>query len=334
MRDFRTSIRPSGARRRELLIGAASALLVPTAARAQAFPSRPLRVIAAGSAGATADLVARLVAEPLARQLGQTAIVEPAPGAAGAIAVNHLLQAPHDGHTLLVAVNSLVSEIPHIVKLRIDMRKELRPIAELARGGLVLVGHPSFPASNLAGLIAYVKANPGKVNVASYSAGTLSHVLGLLLNQAAGIDLTHVGYKGSSPALADVMGNHVPLMFDGIGTSLPLIKGGKIKAFAVSTPKRSPVLPDVPTFTELGYPQLEALGWMGLWCTPDVPAVAQARVREAALKVLAQPAVRERLLELGFDLGLPRSVDEIQAGLQADYERVGAVLKSIGFKPE
>ena len=329
-----TTLPLSGATRRTMMIGTASTLLLPAAAHAQAFPGKPLRVIAAGPAGATADLVARLITDPLARELGQAAIVDPKPGAAGAIAVNDLMQAPHDGHTLLVAVNSLVSEIPHIVKLRVDMRREIRPIAELARGGLVLVGHPSFPANNLAELVAYVKANPGKVNVASYSAGTLSHVLGLLLNQAAGIDLTHVGYKGSSPALADVMGNHVPLMFDGIGTSLPLIRSGKIKAFAVSTPRRSPVLPDVPTFTELGYPKLEALGWMGLWCTPDVPAAAQARVREAALKVLAQPAVRERLLELGFDVGLPRSVDEIQAGLQADYERVGAVLNSIGFKPE
>jgi tripartite-type tricarboxylate transporter receptor subunit TctC len=320
--------------RRQLIAAAALSTVAPLRALAQAFPSKPMRVIAAGPAGATADLIARLVTEPLAKQLAQTAIVEPKPGAAGAIAVNDLLQAPRDGHTLLVAVNSLVSEIPHIVKLKVDMRQALRPVAELARGGLVLVGNPSFPAKNLKELIAHVKANPGKVNYASYSAGTLSHVLGLLLNKEAGIDLMHVGYKGSTPALTDVMGNHVPLMFDGIGTSLPLIKSGKIRAFAVSTPKRSPVLPDVPTFTELGFPKLEALGWMGLWCTPDVPASVQSRLREATLKVLTQPAVRERLLELGFDVGAARSVDDIVAGLKADYDRVGAVLQSIGFKPE
>jgi tripartite-type tricarboxylate transporter receptor subunit TctC len=291
-------------------------------------------VIVAGPAGANADIVARLVTEPLAKELGQTAIVEPKPGAAGAIAVNDLLQSPQDGHTLLVAVNALVSEVPHMVKLKIDMQQSLRPIAELARGGLVLVGNPSFPANNLKDLIAYVKAHPGKVNVASYSPGSLSHVLGLLLNQAAGTDLTHVGYKGSTPALTDVMGNHVPLMFDAIPTSLPLIKSGKIKAFAVSLPKRSTALPDVPTFTELGYPKLEALAWMGLWCTPSVPAGVQARVREATLKVLTQPAVRERLLELGFDVGAARGVDDIVAGLKADHDRVGAVLQSIGFKPE
>ncbi|HSW25349.1 MAG TPA: tripartite tricarboxylate transporter substrate binding protein, partial [Burkholderiaceae bacterium] len=238
-----TSI-PSSKRRR-LLAAAALTALVPLRLRAQGFPSKPLRVIVAGPAGANADIVARLVTEPLAKELGQTAIVEPKPGAAGAIAVNDLLQSPQDGHTLLVAVNALVSEVPHMVKLKIDMQQSLRPIAELARGGLVLVGNPSFPANNLKDLIAYVKANPGKVNVASYSPGSLSHVLGLLLNQAAGTDLTHVGYKGSTPALTDVMGNHVPLMFDAIPTSLPLIKSGKIKAFAVSLPKRSTALPDV-----------------------------------------------------------------------------------------
>jgi tripartite-type tricarboxylate transporter receptor subunit TctC len=320
-------------RRRQVLLAATLAGCA-AGSWAQGASGKPLRLIAAGPAGATADLIARLIAEPLGRELGQTALVDPKPGAAGAIAVNDLMQSPRDGQTLMVAVNSLVSEIPHIVKLRIDMAKEIRPLAELARGGLVLVGNPAVPAKTLAELVGYVKANPGKVNVASYSAGTLSHVLGLMLNQAAGIDLTHVGYKGSSPALADVMGGHVPLMFDGIATSLPLIRAGKLKAFAVSTPRRSPVLPDVPTFTELGYPKLEALAWMGLWCTPDVPAAAQARIREATLKVLATPAVRDRLLELGFDVGAPRSVADMTAGLKADYDRVGAVLQSIGFKPE
>ena len=319
--------------RRHLL---AAAALSPIAAPAWSQPSsgKAMRIVAAGPAGATADIIARLIADPLGKELSQSVIVEPKPGAAGAIAVNDLMQSPRDGGTLMVAVNSLVSEIPHIVKLRIDMGKEIKPLAELARGGLVLVGNPSFPASNLAELVAYVKAHPGKVNVASYSPGTLSHVLGLLLNQAAGIDLTHIGYKGSTPALTDVMGGHVPLMFDGIGTSLPMIKAGKLKAFAVSSPRRSPVLPDVPTFTELGYPKLEALAWMGLWCTPDVPAATQARVRAATLEVLAMPAVRDRLLELGFDVGTPRSVDEMTAGLKADHDRVGAVLQSIGFKAE
>ena len=315
---------PTSTRRAVLLAAAALSLAgLPLTGLAQAWPAKPIRLVVAGPAGGSADLVARLVAEPLARELGQPVVVDNKPGAAGAIAVGELLQAQHDGHTLMVGVNSLVSEIPHIVKLRWDMGKAIVPVAELARGGLVLVGHPTVPAKDLKELVAYAKANPGKVNYASYSPGTLSHVQGLLLNQAAGIDLVHVGYKGSTPALADVMGNHVPLMFDGLATSLPLIKGGKIKAFAVSTPRRAPQLPDVPTFRELGYPQLDALAWMGLWAAPDVPAAVQARLRAATLKVLADGGLRNRMLDTGFEAGATRSQDEMAAGLKADYDRYG-----------
>jgi tripartite-type tricarboxylate transporter receptor subunit TctC len=320
--------------RRGLVSAAALLSVAPGLALAQTWPTKPIRLVVAGPAGGSADLVARLISEALARELGQPVVVDNKPGAAGAIAIGDLLQQQRDGHTLLVGVNSLVSEIPHIVKLRWDMFKEIRPVAELARSGLVLVGHPSVPANNLKELIAYAKANPGKLNYASYSPGTLSHVLGLLLNQAAGIQMTHVAYKGSTPALTDVMGNHVPLMFDALATSLPLIKSGKIKAFAVSSPKRVPQLPDVPTFHESGFPQLDALAWMGLWTTPDVPAPVQARVREATLKVLADKALATKMLDTGFEVGQPRSVDDMAKGLKADYERVGGVLQSIGFKPE
>ena len=315
-------------------LAACAVLLFCTPAAAQPWPTKPVRIIAAGTAGGTADIVARLLADALTKELGQPVIVEPKPGAGGAIAVTDLLQAPRDGYTVLVGVNSLVSEIPHIVKLRIDMGKEIKPLAELARSGLVMVGTPSLPAKTFSEVVAYVKAKPGKVNYASYTPGTLSHIMGLQLNKAAGIDMTHVGYKGSTPALADVMGGHVQLMFDGMATSLPLIKSGKIKAFAVSSPARTPVLPDVPTFTELGYPQLEAVAWMGLWTTPDVPAFVQARLRDATLKVLAQPQMRERLKDIGFEVGQPRSSDEMSKSLRADYERVGAMLKAINFKPE
>ena len=137
-----------------------------------------------------------------------------------------------------------------------------------------------------------------------------------------------------SPALTDVMGGHVPLMFDSMVTSLPLIKAGKIRAFAVSSPRRSPLLPDVPTFTELGYPQLESVSWMGLWVKPDMPAAIQAQVRDAVLEILAQPAVHARMLELGFEIGATRSPEELSKSLAADHRRVGEVLHAIGFKPE
>lgn len=329
-------LEPSAALPRRTLLGAAAGALLagPLQARAQAWPGKPIRIIVAGAAGANADIIARLVGEPMVKALGATAIIEPKPGGAGAIAVGDLAQAPRDGHTLLVGVNALVSEIPHIIRLKIDMAKELRPLAELARAGLVLAANPAFPAKNLGELVAYVKAHPQQVNVANYSPGGLGHVLTLLLNQAAGIDLGAVGYKGSTPGLTDVIGGHVPLMFDAIPSSLPYLKSGRLKAFAVSLPRRSALLPEVPTFTELGYAKLEALAWMGLWCAPEVPAAVQAKVREAALQVLAQPAIRERMLEIGFEPGQSRSIDEMIAGLRADHERMGAVLESIGFKPE
>ncbi|MGJ7512038.1 Bug family tripartite tricarboxylate transporter substrate binding protein [Variovorax sp. GT1P44] len=323
-------------RRRHLgaTLAAILAVLAVPAARAQALPGKPLRIIAAGPAGGSLDLVSRLLAQGLQKELDRPVIVEPKPGGGGVLAVNDLMQSPHDGSTVLVSLNAMVSEIPHVVKLRIDMFKEVKPLAELSRAGLVMVGTPSLPAKNLAQVVAYVKANPGKVSYASYSAGTVSHVMGLQLNKAAGIDMVHVAYKGTPPALADVMGGHVQLMFAGITNSLPLIKGGKIVPFAVSLPQRSPMLPNVPNFTELGYPQLEAVGWNGLWVTPDMPAEMQNRLREAALKVMAQPATLERLKDLGLEPGQPRTPDELAKALRTDYDRIGAVLKSIDFKPE
>jgi tripartite-type tricarboxylate transporter receptor subunit TctC len=317
---------------RNALAMCAGLLLFCMPAAAQPWPTKTVRIIAAGTPGGTADIVSRLLADGLSKEFGHPVIVEPKPGAAGSIAVNELLHSPRDGYTVLVAVNSVVSEIPHVVKLRIDMAKEIKPLAELTRSGLVMVGTPSFPATTLAEVVAYVKANPGKVNYASYTAGTMSHLMGLQLNKAASIDMTHVGYNGSTPALVDVMAGHVSLMFDGIATSLPLIKAGKIKAFAISSPTRAPSLPDIPTFTELGYPQLEALAWMGLWTTPDIPAAVQARLREATLKALTLPQLRERLRGNGFEIGQPRTPDEMSKSLQADYERVGAMLRAINFK--
>ena len=322
------------ARLASLAFGAALTFTAASA-HAQQWPQKTLRIVVAGPAGGSADIIARLLADNLGKELGQTVIVDPKPGAGGMLAVSDLSQSPHDGHTLLVAVNSLVSEVPHVMKLRVDMTREVKPVAELARSGLVLVGTPSLPAKDLGQLVAYVKSNPGKVNYASYSAGTVSHVLGLQLNKAAGIDMTHVGYKGSTPALTDVMGGHVPLMFDGLATSIPLINAGKVRAFAVSTPKRSPLLPQVPTFAELGYPQLEAVAWMGLWIKPDVPLPVQARLREAVLKAMAQPSVRDRLQEVGFETaGNGRTPDELTKVLAVDYERVGKLLQEVGFKPE
>jgi tripartite-type tricarboxylate transporter receptor subunit TctC len=161
----------------------------------------------------------------------------------------------------------------------------------------------------------------------------MSHILGLQLARAAGIDLVHVGYRGSSPALVDVMAGHVPLMFDALPSSLPLLRAGKIKALGISTPARSPHLPQVPTFTELGFPALEGVPWLGLWVAVGEAPAEQARLRELALDVMSRGQMRGRLAQLGFEQGRPRTSAELRQALHAESVRVGGVLASIGFKP-
>lgn len=322
---------------RRLVLGAiagACLLGLAPAALAQAFPSKPVRIVIGAPPGGTSDVVARLLADGMNKEWGQAVIVDAKPGGAGTIGINELLSAAADGHTLMVGPSAAVTEIPHVIKVRYDPFKDLKPLVNLGGGGLVLVGHASLPAKNVAEVVSYAKANAGKVSYASYSAGTISHTMGLALNKAAGIDLNHVPYKGSPPALQDVMGGHVALMFDGPATSIPMIKGGKLKAIAISGPKRNPALPDVPTFAEQGYPSIDDVAMMVLWIKPDVPEAVQAKIRETALKVLAQPAAKARLLEFGFDQGSGAAPDALTQALRTAYEKQGATLRALGVKPQ
>ena len=315
-------------------IAGAALLAAAPATMAQAWPTKPVRIVIGAPPGGTADIVARLLAEGLQKEWGQPVIVEPKPGAAGMIAMQDFLGQPADGYTLLVSVNALVTEIPHVIKVRFDPFKDIKPLADLSRSGLVFVGNATLPAKNVPEVVAYVKANPGKVSYASYSAGTISHTMGLELNKAAGIDLNHVPYKGSPPALQDVAGGHVALMFDGPATSIPMIKGGKIKAFAVSGPKRNPALPDVPTFAEQGYPMLQEVAWMGLWIKPGVPEELQNKIRQATLKVMAQPAVQARLTDMGSDAGSGATPAELAKSLREASDKQGATLRALGVNPQ
>lgn len=322
---------------RRLVLGAvagACLLGMANAALAQAFPSKPVRIVIGAPPGGTSDVVARLLADGMNKEWGQAVIVDAKPGGAGTIGINELLSAAADGHTLMVGPSAAVTEIPHVIKVRYDPFKDLKPLVDLGGGGLVLVGHASLPAKNVAEVVSYAKANAGKVSYASYSAGTISHTMGLALNKAAGIDLNHVPYKGSPPALQDVMGGHVALMFDGPATSIPMIKGGKLKAIAISGPKRNPALPDVPTFAEQGYPSIDDVAMMVLWIKPDVPEAVQAKIRETALKVLAQASAKARLLEFGFDQGSGAAPDALTQALRTAYEKQGATLRALGVKPQ
>lgn len=299
-----------------------------------AWPSRPLRLLVPAPAGGATDVIARSLADALQKSLGQPVVVDNRPGAGGIVAVEALLSAPRDGHSFVLSANSLVMEVPHSIKLRYDVFKDLAPVAELARVPLVLVTNPALPVRNVAEMAAYVKAHPGKVSYASYSPGTLSHIKGAQFNKIIGADMVHVGYKGSPPALQELMGGQVQFMFDGMGTSVPLVKAGKLRPLAVTSATRSPLLPDVPTLAELGYPAMTQTMGTGLWSTPDVPAAVRNQLRAEIMKALGVPALREQLSALAMEPGNTRQTsEEFGTVLKQEYERTGQLLKSIDYKP-
>lgn len=317
-----------------LLTASVSLLPVAQAAHAAEWPAKPVRILVGAPPGGTADILARLFAHELQRPLGQPVIVDYKAGAAGTIGVHGLLSAPRDGYTFLLIQKGIAAEVPHVMKVTYDPFKDLVPVAQLTRQGLVLVGKPSLPAKNLAELIAYIKANPGKIDYANYGAGLRGQTIGVQFNRLAGLTTGAVSYKGSPPALQDVMGGHVPLMFDGPATSLPFIKSGQLRAFAIAYPKRIAALPDVPTFAELGYPDLKEVSWMGLWSAPGVPPAVVAKMREATLKAMQSPDVRKKIEDLGMEIGSTATSEELSRDVRESYERQGKLLRSIHFTPD
>ncbi|WP_304349898.1 tripartite tricarboxylate transporter substrate binding protein [Comamonas testosteroni] len=313
-----------------------SAATMPLTANAQQalWPVKPLRLVVGGPAGGNADSLARLLADGMQKQLGKPVIVESKPGAAGVLAVNDLLANGKDAHTFLLIQGGIVSETPLAYKVSYQPFKDLKPLAQLSRNGLVLIANKDFPANNLQQLADYGKKQSDGLDFASYATGMRGHTSGMLLGQLLNIKMKHLGYKGSPPALSDLMGGHVPLMMDGLTTALPLIKAGKVKPLAVNYPTRMVQLPDVPTFKELGYPQLSEVSWFGVWSRPDIPADVQARVRAIALQYFKQPQVEARLRDMGMEPGTDATPEALMSELQKAFQRQQALLKSIDYQPQ
>ncbi|WKL14709.1 tripartite tricarboxylate transporter substrate binding protein [Comamonas testosteroni] len=313
-----------------------SAATMPLTANAQQalWPVKPLRLVVGGPAGGNADSLARLLADGMQKQLGKPVIVESKPGAAGVLAVNDLLANGKDAHTFLLIQGGIVSETPLAYKVSYQPFKDLKPLAQLSRNGLVLIANKDFPPSNLQQLADYGKKQSDGLDFASYATGMRGHTSGMLLGQLLNIKMKHLGYKGSPPALSDLMGGHVPLMMDGLTTALPLIKAGKVKPLAVNYPTRMVQLPDVPTFKELDYPQLSEVSWFGVWSRPDIPADVQARVRAIALQYFKQPQVEARLRDMGMEPGTDATPEALMSELQKAFQRQQALLKSIDYQPQ
>jgi tripartite-type tricarboxylate transporter receptor subunit TctC len=302
------------------------------ASSAWAWTDKPVRLLVPAPAGGTMDVIARLVGDQLAADIGQPVVIDNKPGAGGAIAVQALRAAPADGQTLMVTASNVLTEIPHVMKTSFDPLKDIKPVAVVARAGMVLVGNPSLPAKDVKSLVSYVKANPGKLSFASYSAGTSSHYAGMIFNQKAGLDLQHIPFPGSPPALTQLMGAHIALMFDGIVTSKQMISGGKLVAYGVASSKRSPQLPDVPTMAEQGYPDINFSNWLGIVASSSMPNDLVDKIHAAIEKVAAYPKVRDRMVAAGFEPADDMNASQLSQALKTDFDRNAGIVKQFNIQ--
>ena len=286
-----------------LLTAAATLLPITTAhaqAQAQAYPNKPVKLVVPYPPGGPTDIVARVVAQHLSEQTGQTFVVENRAGAGGNLGAEAVARSPADGYTLLVATTAHAINMSIFKTLNYDVQRDFAPVSLLTQGPLVLVANPAFPAKTVAEVIAQAKAKPGQLNYASSGNGQSTHLSAELFNTMAGVKLNHIPYKGSAPALTDVIAGQVPLMFDTMLSSMPFVKAGKLKAVAVTSPQRSPAAPDVPTVAESGLPGYEVFAWNGLLAPVGTPPAVIARLSEEMKKVLGLPEVRDKFAVQGF----------------------------------
>ena len=279
---------------------AAMALFTAASACAQAaWPTKPVTIIVPYGAGGTNDIIARIVANKLTTSLGQSVVVENKPGAGGNIGAARVARAPADGYTLLTAPVSLLSINKFVYANPGYDSDKFAPITMAGRVPNVLLVSPAVPANNIGELIRYAKANPSKLSFASMGSGTSGHLSGEMFKMLADIDIQHVPYKGSAPALNDLLGGHVQMMFDNMPTALPLVKTGKLKAFAVTSEGRAGLLPDVPTLAEAGVKGFEATAWFGFVAPAGTPAPVLDRLNTEMVKILHDPAMRAELTAMG-----------------------------------
>lgn len=300
---------------------------------ANAWAEKPVKIIVPAPAGGTIDIVARVLAEGLSSDIGQPVVVENKPGAGGAIAVQALNAAPPDGQTLMVLVSNILTEIPQVMKTNFDALKDVTPVTSVCRSQMVLVSASSVPATDMKGLINYLKTSKGgKGSYATYSAGTSSHYAGVMFARKTGLDMQHVPFPGSPPALQQVMGGQIDIMFDGLATSLPQIKGGKLRAYAVASKARTSLLPDVPTTAELGFPEIEVSNWIGVVVSNKVPPDVVASINKTISKVAALPHVRERLIANSFEPEISESPEKLAQAVKAEYDRNAQIVKTYNIK--
>src|SRR5687767_14671507 len=284
--------------------GCFALLAFSSVALAQPWPAKPVRIVVAYPPGGGIDVMTRQIAERLTQAWGQPVLVENKPGANTIVAADAVAKSAPDGHTVLMTTDATFSINPHLYKkLPFDTQRDFTPVTMLVLLQQLLVAHPALPANSLQELIALAKAKPGTINYASYGSGSQPHLSGEMLKNKAGIDLVHVPYKGISLAVPAVMAGEVQLTFAGIATSTAPLKAGRIKAFAIGGPQRSPLFPEIPTFAELGFPEVETHAWFGFFVPSGSPREAVARIYQDTKKILDDPEFRQKqLIARGYDV--------------------------------
>jgi tripartite-type tricarboxylate transporter receptor subunit TctC len=321
--------------RRQFLHLAAGAAALPAAtriARAQAYPARPVRIIVGAAPSGTYDIMARLTGEWLSERLGQPFVIENRPGAGTTIGTEAVVKAPPDGYTLLLVGAAAVTSAPLYDKLNFNLIRDIAPVAAISREPHIMVVNPSVPASTVREFIAYAKANPGKLTMASGGIGTLSHVEGELFKMMTGLNLVHVPYRGLAPALTDLLGGQVQMTFASMASSIEYIRTGKLRALAVTTATRSEMLPDVPTVGEF-VPGYEASTWSGVGAPKATPAEIVEKLNKEINAALADPKIKARLADLG-STPLVGSATDFGKLIADEMEKWGNVIRALNIKAE
>ncbi|MFZ5781904.1 MAG: Bug family tripartite tricarboxylate transporter substrate binding protein [Pseudomonadota bacterium] len=315
---------------RRATLGAGAALVVASRASAESYPSKPIRFLVPYPVGGIVDIVTRAVADPMQAELGQPVVVEPKPGGNSTLATAMIPQAPADGYTWLMATLSHVV-VPHLQPVPYNALTDFQPVAMVAVATAVAVVNPEVPVKTLQELVAYGKANPGKLNYLNPGNGSSLHLSCELLKSQYKFDMTSVPYRGVPPGIPDLIEGRLQVGFLPTPLAVQHVKSGKLRALAVIAETRLPALPDVPTFAQAGFADAQVMSWYVLTVRGGTPAAIVERLHGAAMKALALPETRDRLIKAGCEVPPPKSPAELAAMWKADYERYGKLVKEAGI---
>lgn len=315
---------------------AAAALCLTTLAPAQAqttgWPNKPLRLLVGSAPGGGTDAMARAVADRLGPMLKQTVVVENKPGASNTLAADQAAKSA-DNHTMVMGVSTAHAIAPHLLKLGYDNDRDLTPVVFVGAVPNILVVNNQVPAESVQALIALIKRRPGEFNFASSGAGSTQHIAAELFKDATGVQITHIPYRGSGPAMVDLMGGQVQIAFETASSVIPHIKSGKVRALAVLSARRNPQLPDVPTMAEAGVPGVEMSAWYGIYMPANTPAAIQTRIHDDVNQILALPETQARLLAIGADI-TPMSQAQFAQFHKAENQRYASIIKKNNISVE